>query len=285
MVNEAVTVQDKEGAQEVPSEKVPWYTLNPRHLRFNKWSWRFLGVALVLFFCYGFNIKPLWQLEWRTHLFCLEQFASVKSAAGKTFKGGDWVNSREILVYGAPGVQESLVAQAADGMQSIVKELHLDLHVRQVPAPADALRSLAAATIHNSRVESHFDLDKFMERRLDDRGMRYAEMVVVDAQFKDPDWAWGLTYFPTGTAVLQASETTRTLARHEGTHLLGYDRHDDMPWYVFGYPEVPLPAQRDTLMMLLPKKSDQLSSRAHDAVVNFWRGMETGGKHYFITQP
>ncbi len=166
------------------------------------------------------------------------------------------------------------------GMRSVVDELHLDLSVQLVPCPPDAASSITPATTHTGRIVSHFDLNKFIARRLDDRGMQFAEMVVVDAQFTNPEWAWGLTDFSSGTSVLQQGETSTDLGRHEGTHLLGYDRHDDFPYYVFGYPEGSLPGERNTLMMLQPKGSSILSPRAHDAVINFWRGLETKARRY-----
>jgi len=280
----------------VENEKIPWYSLNPRQLHFGKWTWRFIKVAAVIFVLSAFSVKPLWQFGWRAHLYCPEQFFPVKSAKGKSFRGGDWVTSKKIIVYGAPGTNDALVYETAEGLRNIVDELHLDISVQLVPCPKDAEYSLIAAThphgqvasqptahkwIMTGKAISRFDLDTFIAHRLDARGMKFAEMVVVDAQFTNPDWAWGLTDFPSGTAVLQQGETGRELARHEGTHLLGYDRHDDFPYYVFGYPEGWLPSQRATLMMLLTKDTPQLSPRAHDAVINFWRGLETKKRRYF----
>lgn len=264
-----------------PNEKIPWYSLNPRHLRFSKWTLRLLSVVPVLFLLFGTSIKPLWQFGWRTHWICPEQFWSQKSATGKKLIGGDWVTSRKILVYGAPGVKQSSVEDAAAGITSVINELHLDLTVNIVSPSEDALHSLQAATNTDKLGIKHFDFDKFLAHRLDDRGMRFAEMVVVDAQFVDPCWAWGLTHFPSGTSVLQEQYTDVSLGRHEGTHLLGYNKHDDVPFYIIGYPENLAPANRDTLMMLLPKSSVQLSARARDAVLNFWHGLETKNIHYF----
>lgn len=281
MVEEAATAQVMDKPVQAPPERVPWYSLHPRNLHFSKWTWRFLALAAVIYCGYAFSVKPLWQFGWRTHLYCPEQFFSVKSAMGKSFRGGDWVTSRHILVYGAPGTNAKLVREAAEGMRSMVDELHLDITVTLVHTPSDAACSLDAATRNKGKSNQQFDLDDFIAHRLDDRGMRFAEMVVVDAQFTDPVWAWGLTDFRSGTSVLQQQDMSRELARHEGTHLLGYDRHDDLPYYVFGYPEGFLPSERATLMMLLPKNSSQLSPRAHDAVINFWRGLETNKRHYF----
>jgi len=275
------TVAQPSADERTGTEKVPWYSLNPRHLHFSKATWTLLAVALVIFLFYGFSIKPLWQFGWRHHLYTTENLWPEKSATGKKFASGSWVKSRKIIVYGAPKVSDAVVKDAADGMRSMVEEMHLDITVSKVPAPPEALRSIEAATICKHPGDKHFNMDKFIEHRLDDRGMQYAEMVVVDGPFTDPEWAWGLTYFAAGVSVLQETNTTRDLGRHEGTHLLGYNRHDDLPFYVLGYPEGLIPSQRDTLMMLLPKHSDQLSPRARDAVRQFWLGMETKDVHYF----
>jgi hypothetical protein len=108
----------------------------------------------------------------------------------------------------------------------------------------------------------------------------------VDVPFRDPSWAWGLSEFSSGLAALQQDQTNVALGRHEGAHLIGYMRHDDdAPVMIFGYRESWPPRGRDTLMMLLPTASDALSERAHDALINFWRGMETRDQQrYFRAQ-
>ncbi|HEY3417719.1 MAG TPA: hypothetical protein VGM23_12620, partial [Armatimonadota bacterium] len=116
--------------------------------------------------------------------------------------------------------------------------------------------------------------DRFMELRLDDRGMRYGEMVVVAAPFTDPSWAHGISVFSTGVAVLQDNYGDVSLGRHEGAHLIGYDYHDDQPWYILGYAEDSVPLRRDTLMMLMPTENQELSPRARDALLAFWHSLE-----------
>ncbi|HEX2950576.1 MAG TPA: hypothetical protein VHV83_13595, partial [Armatimonadota bacterium] len=49
---------------------------------------------------------------------------------------------------------------------------------------------------------------------------------------------------------------------------------DDAPWYILGYREAANPLKRDTLMMLDVFPNPNLSERAHDALLAFWRGME-----------
>jgi len=262
---------------------LPWYAIDLKQQRFSKFTWRFLAVAgVVLFFCV-FSIKPLWQFTWRHHLNCFSEFYSVKSATGKSYPGGAWVRSKKIIVYGAPGVSKMSVASVASGLEGLVTELGLDITIKTVPLPDDARASLQAAQKQTGDGTS-FDYDAYLARRLDDRGERFGEMVVVNQTFVDPNWAWGLTRFSEGVAVLQAEKADVSLGRHEGAHLIGYDLHDDMPWYIFGYPENFNPQDRDTLMMLLPKKSDQLSDRARDALLNFWHGEEDREKLTFFTK-
>ena len=260
---------------------VPWYAFTSTSQGFSKATWRFLAVAGVILLGCLVTVKPLWQLGWRHHVICAWEFYAVKSASGKTFPGGGWVRGREIRVYGAPGVTSDHVLAAADGLASLVKELGLHITVKAVPPSADALASLQAA-VKQTKNGPAFDLDTFIDRRLDDRGQRFAEMIVVKQPFTDPDWAWGLTRFPEGVAALQEERTDPALGRHEGAHLLGYDKHDDMPWYILGYPEDPIPDNRDTLMMLLQKKSDALSARARDALHYFWLGEEEREKMRFF---
>jgi len=247
--------------------------MHPKYLRFSPVTKVFLLLALPIVLLSVVSVKPLWQWGWRVPVYAYAQFGTVTSAQGKKFPSGAWTQGRRLLVYGAPKVDAKSVALAADGLRSMVRELGLKLSVEELAVPPKGAAAALQVATAASRGLS-FDFDAFEQRRLDDRGMQYAEMVVVPAQFKDPSWAWGLTNYPAGLSVLQQGETSRDLGRHEGTHLLGYDKHDDMPLYVFGYREGWVPAERNTLMMLLPKTSDALSDRAHDALLNFWRGKE-----------
>lgn len=284
----APAVPEETTGPDVPVEasptppRVPWYSLNPKHLRFSKFTWRFIGVAGVIILFSLVSIKPLWIWGWRSHLYCLAQLKPVTSASGKTFKSGAWAKSKRIVVYGAQGMDEGRIELAFVGMRDIVNELGLDFTVEIIPLPKDAEASIKASIVRNPNGTESFDFDAFVERRLDDRGDRYGEMAVVDCEFADPSWAYGLTSFADGVCVLQQPMVNDdSLGRHEGTHLLGYDKHDDRPFYVFGYREHLIPSERNTLMMLMPKESSALSPRARDAVSNFWKGMERmSGRKY-----
>jgi hypothetical protein len=254
--------------------KVPWYSLNPKHLRFSKFTQVFLLItlpALLLLKCV--TIKPLWCLGWRVPLYGYAQFFPVKDSTGLFHAGGAWTRSKRIRVYAAPTLDYRDVEVTVQGLRMMADELGLDFTVVK-DAPADGLADIAACRVIDKAGEPHFDFDHFMALRLAHRGDQYGEMILTDDYFVDPDWAWGLTYFPAGVSVLQSAHAGTELARHEGAHLFGYDKHDDSPWYILGYREDPRPLHRNTLMMLNPTPSDALSPRARDALANFWRGME-----------
>ncbi len=61
MVEETAPPRIAGESMQAPPEQVPWYSLHPRHLHFNKWTWRLLVVAFVFYFFYAFSVKPLWN--------------------------------------------------------------------------------------------------------------------------------------------------------------------------------------------------------------------------------
>lgn len=266
-----------------PMPASPWYSLNPKHIRFSKFTWWFLAVASVVLLLNFVSIKPLWQWGWRTRIYCFTQFYPVRSDKGIAYPGGAWLRSKTIHVYCAPDADPALAETCAQGLRGLVEELGLDIDVQAIPLSPEAKRSLEASLVKRGDGSMTFDTDRFDKLRLDDRGDDYGEMVVIGSMdFRDPDWAWGLTDFASGIAVLREEVTTIDLARHEGAHLLGYDKHDDMPAYILGYREDWNPQARNTLMMLLPKTDSALSDRARDALLAFYRGQETRtGQRFF----
>lgn len=178
---------------------VRWYSLNPKHLHFSKFTWYFMAIAAVVFLCTTINIKPIWNWEWRHYLICAGEFESITSTKGKKFKGGDWARSKRIIVYGAPGVDAGRVQLAFYGIRDMVKELKLDFTVELVACPAEAKGSIQKATRKKGE-DIIFDYDRFLSDRLDDRGNQYGEMVVQPNTFLDPSWAWGLTNFNSGVS-------------------------------------------------------------------------------------
>jgi hypothetical protein len=232
---------------------------------------------LVLCLClaalpFCFSARPLWQFAWRQGLYTITSFTAEKTASGGKVAGGAWRTSKRIRVYGMPDASPRVVAEAHAGMKSLVDELGLDIAVELAEAPPDAVAAYRDAQV--SPGGDAVDFDRFAALRLDQRGATYGEMVVFDGHFSDPAWAWGISSFRPGLAMLTETHSDANLGRHEGAHLIGYNKHDDFPWYVLGYREKSSPAARDTLMMLLPTGADALSDRARDALLNFWRGLE-----------
>ncbi|MHB9022964.1 MAG: hypothetical protein ACYC7E_02150 [Armatimonadota bacterium] len=263
-------------------EKAPWYSLNPKHLRFSKFTWYFLVAAVLIGLPRMVSIKPLWVYGWEHRIYGFENFYPQKAASGWSHRGGDWTQGGTILVYGMPEVDQHKIRSSAQGLQGLIDELGLALTVRVVTTEeAGAVNSLRKAT-EDIGGSAYFNFDRFMEQRLDERKMRFGEMIVVNIPFTDPSWAHGLSVFPTGIAALQETYAGDDLGRHEGAHLIGYNHHDDLPWYILGYAEDSIPLRRNTLMMLMPTDSQALSPRARDALLAFWRGMEKLHRtHYF----
>jgi hypothetical protein len=271
----------QQGTAALPS--VPWYSLDPRQIQVGRVGRALLAVVAIFLALTSFSVKPLWRWGWRIPIYCCLQMYPVESAAGVTFPAGAWRKSKRILVYAAPDAKPKAADEAAAGLQSLVDELGLAIAVERVPIPVDALRSLKASGWNPSG--GPLDFDAFAARRLDDRGGRYAEMLIIDKPFVDPSWAWGLSDYSSGVTALQEAHADHALGRHEGAHLLGYDKHDSFPLFVFGYPDEGwIPEDRNTLMMLLPKESAELSGRARDALLNFWRGMERRDRVWYFRQ-
>lgn len=263
-------------AAAVSEQTAPWYArrVNLRALRLGKFTRIFLAITLPLIILYSFSIKPLWQFGWRVHFYGISNSFPVHTASGKWVAGGAWMRSREIRVYGVPGVEPKVVHGAVAGLTSLVDELGLNLTVREVPTPADVPAQYRAAQVLENG-KSSFDFERFSRLRLDAHGGRYAELVVVNVPYRGAFWAVGMAECRTGLATVQTVRvpgTLTSLVRHECVHLLGYNRHDDFPYYVFGYPEDWWPDARQTLMHPKSFASDRLSPRARDAVLNYWRG-------------
>lgn len=254
-------------------QKVPWYTLNPKHIRLSKFTRWFLIILGPIFLLNLISIKPLWQFGWTHYLYSMHNYLPLRAENGVWYAGGAWVTSRTIVVYGAPGVSPARTELAANALRGLVQELKLDMTVRSIPIPRDAEASLHSCLVRKEG-EELFNYSHFIALRLRDRGSRYAEVVIIRQPIKELTIAQGMTLHPPGICVLHEEVTDSSLARHEGAHLLGYDKHDSLPFWVIGYPEAFNPNGRDTLMTLTPSNSEALSPRAKDALIAYWRGLE-----------
>jgi hypothetical protein len=310
-MTDETTIPDAQPA--APTPRAAWLSLHPKHLRFTKFTVWLFWIALPIIVLGTISAKPLWQWGWQAGIYGYANFLPVNDSAGKRYAGGDWTHGKQIIVYSLPKSETPLpdaqpsfneppktrpealptydyvdprdVSATADGLRGLIEELNLDIKVTVLPKPPKVALDAWRDALVNSKNGTRFDMDKFEALRLAQRGMKYGEMVIIDTPFKNPDWAWGLTTFRSGLAVLQAGRCGIPLGRHEGAHLLGYDKHDDMPLFIIGYGEGAIPALRDTLMMLNPTSSDALSPRAADALQYFWKGMEDRHQTRYFRQP
>jgi hypothetical protein len=171
-------------------------------------------------------------------------------------------------------------------VRSLSQEVGLNVFVRM--APID--ERISAAIRRNSvRIEkqSSLDFDAFSRDLAATRDGAYAEMVILPGMIDAAPKAVGAAYFSYGVAVLNDQCASPTIARHETAHLLGYSIHDTWPLVIFGYPNgAHASGMRNgegATLMLAEDAGYDLSPRAHDALVSFWRGLERRtGKHFFL---
>lgn len=274
---QSVTLTLTPEPEATPPPAVPWYLrevkLDPRYFGIGKPMRIFLAITLPLIFLHAFTFKALWCLGWQYPFYCMSDFVPVCSAKGKWLAGGEWTRSKEIRVYGGEGTSDLQVVRAATYMQELVDELGLDFTVAAMSLPDDARRSLRVATTVRDGVP-RLNFNKYTALRLDDRRNEYGEMFIIGERFTDPI-AEGMTHFRAGIVAMRVTNRRpEVIVRHEGVHLLGYDKHDDYPFYILGYDEFEIPELRVTLMMFRTSTETELSARAKDALHYFWVGME-----------
>jgi hypothetical protein len=264
---------------------VPWYQqevqLDPRVFGIGKTVKRFLAITLPLISLYCVSIKPVWQLGWRVPFYAMSNFMPVRSASGQTFAGAVWFRGKEIRIYREEVIGPYKQQQAVADMEQLIDDLGLDFTVKAMPLPEDAKADLDAATVREG-TNYALDFQKLTALRLDHRGQQYAEIFLTGMKFAESG-AQGKTFCGAGIVALRpSSNPLDNVFRHEGAHLLGYDKHDDFPFYVIGYPEFWIPDSRDTMMMHDSAINHELSPRAKDALHYLWIGLqERDGIAYF----
>ncbi len=283
-MDEPIVEQREPGDEETPTQAKPWYLREIRPDRRVFGIGRpvriFMAITIPLIILYSVTWKPLWCLGWRYPFYAMSNFMPVQSASGKWYAGADWIRAKQIRIYseGAVGVAKQQVALR--DMQGLVDELGLDITVTMQSMPEDARRDLDAATVKQDG-KYRLDFQKLMALRLAHRGQRCAEIFLIGTEFSDNPIIQGKALCGAGLVALRMGRTDNVV-RHEGAHLLGYDKHDDFPYYILGYRENGLPEARDTMMMFSSTSNRELSPRAKDALHNLWLGLEQRhGVRYF----
>lgn len=272
-----------ESLDESAASAVPWYKreikLNPKVFGISKPVRVLLWIALPLIILFCVTCVPFWRLGWRIPFYGMSNFMPVRTVSGRWLSGAAWFRGKEIRLYRVDAIETLKLTEAVQDMQGLADELNLNFTIKGLPLPDDARRDLQAATV-GSGYNARIDFEKFTALRLEHRGEQYAEMFLVNKGFADSS-AEGMTLCGSGIAVLHMARRDN-LVRHEGTHLLGYDKHDDFPFYIVGYKEDWLPEGRDTMMMLRSINNRRLSSRAKDALYYLWLGLQERQKiQYF----
>ncbi|HOF88189.1 MAG TPA: hypothetical protein PLZ36_08830 [Armatimonadota bacterium] len=283
-MDEPVVEQREPAGEATPAPAKPWYLREIRPDRRVFGIGRpvriFMVITIPLILLYSVTCKPLWCLGWRYPFYAMSNFMPVRSASGQWHPGAAWIRAKDIRIYseGAVGAAKQLVA--VRDMQGLVDELGLDITVTAHAMPEDARRDLDAATVKQEG-KYRLDFQRLMALRLEHRGQRYAEIFLTGMEFADNPIIQGKALCGAGLVALRMGRTDNVV-RHEGAHLLGYDKHDDFPYYIVGYRESWLPEARDTMMMFSSTANRALSPRAKDALHHLWIGLEKRhGVRYF----
>ena len=284
-IDSVVSAKEKNAAQAPAEEKD-----NPRRAAMNKWRrmlfrgtiWGLL-VGLLIF---GLSVAPVWGLLWYLPVYSIRNCVSVKDIDGRSREAWRWVEGRTIQVCQVPGVPEGTDARTAEGVRELLRDAGLDIHVEVKPISKDILNAYNASLIEledNGRRRSAISMRKLSSRLIALRDEDpHADILAVDAQIAECDWAFAMASFSTGTVLLTPTGHNARTAKHETAHLVGYMMHDSVPLFVFGYGWEGWPGKRDTLMMLL-SNSTELSPRARDAIRSFWRRLEKRTGQLYLT--
>ena len=281
-------------AQPYQCAAMPWYTLNPRSIR----ARHILPVIAIFLLCLLVNEKHVWQWDWEGGIHALYNCHAVRDSAGRSVDAWRWVEGREIRVYYPPTMRAKTARFAAYNIAQLTRELGLSLTVHALPAPARVSAALARGTEQHDGVAT-VNFDRFSREMLTGRDGRYAEMVFAPVQIDGSADVVGAAVFNTGVSLIDPRRATASTARHEATHLLGYHMHDTWPLIVFGYPNpsrarYQLHFERDLqhgddnpTLMTEGDGGYDLSDRAKDAVIHFWRGLErrTGQRYFTVNTP
>ena len=240
-------------------------------------------IILLVLAAMTVNEKHLWQLDWRAGYDAWYNCRAVPDSHGHSLEAWRWVEGREIRFYAPYGMPRHRVDAMVNGVENLIAELHLDVHVRVLPLPTRVALAMARAT-HPGQPNS-LDFNTLCRELVSTRDGRYAEMLITPCDLESSSDTLGMADFRYGVAVLEASTANSMLARHETGHLLGYHLHDNWPYHIFGYTEHPIKRQHGqevTYLMMPEPQGDQLSPRSQDALHYFWAGLGTRTEqHYF----
>lgn len=270
--------------QQRPGEHIPWYTLNPRHIRLRR---LLLPLLALLLLSLGTE-KHCWRWSWQHGYHASFNCRSVVDVHGRQIEAWRWVEGREIRIYTSPALATPHVQLAAGAVRDLIQELGLDIRVVVAPPPARVTQAIARCTLRRGG-KTWVSFDGLCRALIATRDGHYAEMVYVPGMIDATSDVVGAGVFSYGVSILDAQQATSITARHEAGHLLGYHLHDTWPLIVLGYPDFHQAIYHrkgeDTNPLMMPYSDGfTLSARSRDALLCFWHGLEQRtGQHYFNT--
>ncbi len=155
-------------------ERIPWYTLNPRHIRLRR---IFLPI-LVFLLLYPCSEKHYWRWAWQHGYHAYLNCRPVVDAQGHRLEAWRWVEGKEIRLYTSSYLPTSHVRLDAASMQELIDGLGLDLTVRIMPKPERVTQAIAGSMQHKNG-SSPVSFSLLCQHLAATRDGRYAEMVYV----------------------------------------------------------------------------------------------------------
>ena len=274
----------REVSHEHGAESVPWYSLNPRHIRLRSFAPLLIGLLLLFFV----NEKHLWQWDWQHGYHAHFNCRAVPDSNGRSVEAWRWVEGKEIRVYTTPSMRLKTTRFAAHNAQALAEEIGLGVRARAMSPPARVTAALAQST-ENTATGPTVNFTRFCRAMVTNRPGHYAEIVYTTAKIDASPDVVGAAVFNYGVALIDARRSTGSTVRHETAHLLGYHLHDTWPLVILGYSNPQWAKYQEKgnenppLMMPWDSGFD-LSPRARDALIYFWRNLEQRtGERYFKT--
>ncbi|MBI2140068.1 hypothetical protein HYU14_04030 [Candidatus Woesearchaeota archaeon] len=230
----------------------------------------------------------------RKHL-SLEEWKAFWRAEG--FKSGNnasaWYREKTILFFRMPQVKEEVTLAAIQGFNMLIKEIGLDLQI--IDGGTDAWLVSAVKKFTEGEVldvlgfHNHLTENSKTSTLLSNKP--HGTVVAANLYSKrDRGW-WGEGQFANGVSTILVKDSRQdnlpfimNVAKHECTHLLGIEHHDENAMLCNAYSEV------NDCLAFHRSSTLALCDKCRDAILNFWQGIEekTGIKYFkkmFILSP
>lgn len=237
---------------------------------------RVASALLLVLICLCFTVRPVWEWSWRSGPNAWMNCRPVKDDRHGKHEAWRWIRGREIWVYAEDAETRSSLADVKEGVEAAVRDSGVVMKVVVMTDPPPYAGEAFSKALVTRNGELCFDYWRYAKTLTRIRTGAHADVVIMNHSFASPTWAHGMAVFDYGLAVVAGMRGDSHTAKHETTHMLGYQMHDDFPLWVIGYSDEPWwcfltgRPRREGLMVLLGN-DDRLRQRTLCALKAFWR--------------